>query len=294
MPKASYGQYCPLAYALDILGEPWTLLIVRELLYGPRTYPSLLQDLPGIGAVLLTKRLTHLERVQVIERITTEPRSATEPYELTERGRLLEEVLQGLANWGLPFMSLPSENEVYSPYWSIMELKGRFIAERAAGLSMVFGIQIDEATFHLCIADRELEIKTGRAEDPAFVLKTDPASFILMLRGSLALRDGIQERRITIQGSLAALSRALDVLGMRESRTDLPEQHRRLPYSTAKALRGEEADPTSMLPEAAEAKKQFQLDAPSEDVPAPREAFTQIELYPAKGSDLDEDRSGTI
>lgn len=289
MPKASYGQYCPLAYALDILGAPWTLLIIRELLYGPRTYPSLLQDLPNMGAVLLTKRLNHLERVQVIERITTEPRSATEPYILTARGRLLDNVLQDLANWGLPFMSLPSENEVYSPYWSIMELKGRFIPERAVDLSMVFEVQIDEATFHLHIAHQQLEVTKGPAKDPEFILMTDPASFILLLRGSLALRDGIQERRITINGSLAALSRALDVLGMRDRSPGLSDQQRRLPYSIAQALREEDADLADEIPEAPAIKNQFKLNKLLDHESAPHETYSQIELYPAKKSDTDDD-----
>ncbi len=290
MSKASYGQYCPLAYALDILGEPWTLLIIRELMYEPRTYPSLLQDLPNIGAVLLTKRLTHLERVEVIERITGEPRSANEPYVLTARGRLLEGVLQSLANWGLPFMELPSENEVYSPYWSIMELKGRFLADRAAGLNMVFEIHVDDAVFHLQIANQTLAICVGPANGPEFILKTDPASFILLLRGLLPLREGIQGRRITIEGSLAALSRALDVLGMRDSRPGLPQQQRRLPYSIAQALREEEAaDQTEALPVEQKAQNPLRSEKPPDYKPLPTESYFQIELYPAKRTDSKED-----
>lgn len=284
MSKASYGQYCPLAYALDILGEPWTLLIIRELLYEPRTYPSLLQDLPNIGAVLLTKRLTHLERVGVIERITEEPRSATEPYVLTAQGRLLEGVLQNLANWGLPFMELPSENEVYSPYWSIMELKARFQADRAVDLNMVFEIHVDDAVFHLHIADQTLTIVVGPAVEPAFILKTDPASFILLLRGLLALREGIQDQRITIEGSLAALSRALDVLDMRETRPGLPQQHRRLPYSIAQALREEEA-----TDEIKEMPFEQATEMPPDHKPLPAENYFQIELYPAKHTDSTDD-----
>ena len=122
MSQFSYGQYCPLAHALDTLGERWTLLIIRELMHGPRTYKLLLQNLPDMGAINLSRRLGKLERSGIIEREMQEPRAADEPYRLTKKGAQLEPILVGLASWGLSTFELPSSYEVYSPLWSLLEL----------------------------------------------------------------------------------------------------------------------------------------------------------------------------
>ena len=88
MSKRSYNQYCAVARALDIVGERWTLLIVRELLTGPKRFKDLLEGLPGIGTNLLTGRLKDLEGYGVVHRVTLPPPAASKVYELTELGRI--------------------------------------------------------------------------------------------------------------------------------------------------------------------------------------------------------------
>lgn len=101
MSKRSYDQYCPLARSLDLLGERWTLLIVRDLIAGPRRYTDLRSELDGIASDILTQRLRDLEAAGVVQRRRLPPPAASAVYELTERGRELEPALLGLARFGI-------------------------------------------------------------------------------------------------------------------------------------------------------------------------------------------------
>ncbi len=215
MPKFSYGQYCPIAYALDILGERWTMLVIRELMHGPRTYKSMFQNLPDMGAIKLTRRLNSLERKGVVHRQTTEPRSADELYRLTERGEKLKPILKDLAAWGLESLALPTEQEVYSPLWSLIEFQIMFKPEKADNLNMMFELRVENESFHVVIGNGTLSTHVGPASSPLFIISTDSATFIMILRGHLSLRMAIQQQRVAVDGSLAALSRTLDIFGLR-------------------------------------------------------------------------------
>src|SRR5690606_18555587 len=104
MTTRSYNQYCGLAYALDLVGERWTLLIIRELMAGPRRFTDLFHGLPGISTNLLTERLKNLEQYELIHRRTLPPPAATTVYELTPLGRSLETVLIEMGKWGNQFI----------------------------------------------------------------------------------------------------------------------------------------------------------------------------------------------
>src|SRR5713226_8893328 len=99
--KRSYNQFCPLARSLDILGEGWTLLIIRNLVMGPQRYKDLLDNLPGIGTNLLAARLKELEREGIIHRRKLPPPAGSVVYDLTQLGRGLEETVLALSRWGL-------------------------------------------------------------------------------------------------------------------------------------------------------------------------------------------------
>ena len=114
--KRNYKQLCPIAYTLDIIGERWTLLIVRELLYGERRFSDLLRALHGIGANLLSNRLKELELKELVIRKDLPPPAATHVYGLTEKGMGLKGVLRELALWGLPHVKLPFEKDCYPQY----------------------------------------------------------------------------------------------------------------------------------------------------------------------------------
>jgi DNA-binding HxlR family transcriptional regulator len=124
--KRTYAQFCGIAKALDVIGERWTLLILRDLLLGPRRYGDLLENLPGITTNLLALRLKSLKAAGVIER-REQPRPARgEAYELTSAGQDLEPVLLAMGRWGWRFMQRPSKGDRVYLGWALIALKRRY------------------------------------------------------------------------------------------------------------------------------------------------------------------------
>jgi DNA-binding HxlR family transcriptional regulator len=118
MPRRSYDQYCPIARALDTVGERWALLIVRELLEGPRRYTDLHADLPGVSTDVLAGRLKDMEREGLVTRRRLPPPGAAYVYELTHRGLELRPVLAALAEWGGPALGEPRPTDAIREHWS--------------------------------------------------------------------------------------------------------------------------------------------------------------------------------
>ena len=114
----TYDQYCPIAHALGAVGERWSLLIVRELLHGPRRYTDLAQALPGIGTNILAARLRELESADVLVKRKLPPPTPVTVYELTDQGRGLHPVLHELARWGARSLGPPPEEAAdQNPGW---------------------------------------------------------------------------------------------------------------------------------------------------------------------------------
>src|SRR5436309_7646331 len=120
----SYNQFCAVAKSLDIVGERWTLLIVRELLLrGPSRYTDLRNGLPGIATNLLADRLQELEKAGVVAREDAPPPVATTLFSLTDRGRELASVVYELGRWGLPLMGTQGPDDVFESHWLTMPVK---------------------------------------------------------------------------------------------------------------------------------------------------------------------------
>jgi DNA-binding HxlR family transcriptional regulator len=116
MPKR-YDQYCPVAHALDLVGERWALLVVRELMHGPKRYTDLAGSLPGIGTNILASRLRDLEACGIVAKRRLPPPAASRVYELTEYGRALRTVLRELALWGARSLGPPTSEDELFPGW---------------------------------------------------------------------------------------------------------------------------------------------------------------------------------
>src|SRR3712207_1892188 len=135
MKSRSYNQYCGLAYALDVVGERWTLLIVRELIAGPRRFKDLMDGLPGISTNLLAERLKNLEQQTVIRRRVLPPPAGSTVYELTALGQSLEKTLLELGKWGSQFVPESREGATVLRAGSYaLTLKTFFRPERAQGI----------------------------------------------------------------------------------------------------------------------------------------------------------------
>jgi DNA-binding HxlR family transcriptional regulator len=156
MPRRSYDQYCGLARALDVLGERWTLLIVRNLLLGPQRYSDLLRGVPGITTNLLAKRLQEMEAEGLIER--GEGASDATAYRLTSIGRDLEPAIHALGRWGWRRMGKPTGRDRRSIEWLLVALRGRY----RGNATLSAELEADGARYHIVLRDDRADIGRGR------------------------------------------------------------------------------------------------------------------------------------
>src|SRR5438874_12374204 len=139
-----FDQYCPVAHALTLVGERWSLLIVRELLNGPKRYTDLTNGLPGIGTNILAARLRELEEGGIVQKRRLPPPAASTVYELTEYGSGLNEAMYALARWGARSLGPPGPEEVLYPEWGVNALRALFNADAARGLTETYVLEIDD------------------------------------------------------------------------------------------------------------------------------------------------------
>jgi DNA-binding HxlR family transcriptional regulator len=165
-----YDQYCPVAHALGLVGERWSLLIVRELMHGPRRYTDLAGSLPGIGTNILAARLKELETCGIVSKHRLDPPAASMVYELTPYGLELKSVMRALALWGLRSIGPPTDEDDFAPGWLYDALDTAFAAAAPAG-SFEFRIGREVAG----IVDGMAH--DGRVEQPDVVVEADVQGF---------------------------------------------------------------------------------------------------------------------
>jgi DNA-binding HxlR family transcriptional regulator len=209
----SYDQYCAVAKALDLIGERWTLLILRDLVHlGPRRFSDLRDGLPGIGANLLTQRLRRLEREGLIERRRLPKPGASVVYELTPLGAGLQPAIIELGRWGGNFMAERQAREVFFPTGHISAIRATFRAEDARGVRSTYEFRIDGESFHVEIDDGALTIGLGEAAQPDLVVATDVDTSIALMQRRLAPRDAIRSGAVVTSGSVRDFERCVDLL----------------------------------------------------------------------------------
>jgi len=213
MPRRSYNQYCALAQALDRVGERWTLLLIRQLLTGPKRFKDLLDGLPGIGTNLLAERLKQLEADGLIGRAALPPPAASAVYELTENGRALEPALVALAEWGRQYLGPPRKGYEFHPTWALLAMQANFKPERAAGVSETYEYRVGGQVFHVRIEDGKFEGEQGPAWKPDMVLTASPEDFLALGTGYLDAAKAAASGRVKLEGSLEALKRTVAMFG---------------------------------------------------------------------------------
>jgi DNA-binding HxlR family transcriptional regulator len=161
----SYGQYCPIAHSLGVVGERWTLLVVRELMHGPQRYTDLADHLPGIGTNILALRLKELEAAGIVEKKKLPPPFASTVYELTPSGRQLRPVLHELARFGARLMG-PPPRDALAEGWLVGALD-LALAPLCRGSRIAFRIGDEEASLVDCTA------VPGIVEDYDALVETD-------------------------------------------------------------------------------------------------------------------------
>lgn len=198
----SYGHYCGLARALDVVGDRWNLLIVRQLLMGPARYRELADGLPGIATNLLSDRLRDLETAGVVERQPAATGNAV-VYALTPWGSELRDPINGLIRWSAPLMVRGPGDDPFLPEWLAVALPALLNPQTAAGASPTIGLGIDDQLFRLQVSDEGLEVARHDGSPLDAVLRAEPMYILGMAAGMLGL-DDIRDA-VEIQGDEAAL-----------------------------------------------------------------------------------------
>jgi DNA-binding HxlR family transcriptional regulator/putative sterol carrier protein len=196
--RRTYGQHCGLAVALDLLGERWTLLVVRELLSGPRRFTDLLDGLPGVGTALLTRRLRDLEQAGVVERVRLQRPATGTAYALTADGRSLEPVVLGLAAWGSARLGAPSPVRAFRPRWALLGMRTRFDATAAEGVELTYELRVDDDTMTVEVADGRLRVLDGAPHRPDVVVEADPDTFLAVAADPAVAGEALQEGRLRL------------------------------------------------------------------------------------------------
>jgi DNA-binding HxlR family transcriptional regulator len=214
MKSRSYNQHCGIAYALDIVGERWTLLIIRELMAGPRRFKDLLDGLPDISTNLLSDRLKHLDQQGLIHRRTLAPPAGSTVYELTALGRALEKTLLELGRWGSQFVPPSIEGGVLRLGSYALTLKTFFRPEQAQGVNETYALHVGNEVLQVQITAGEIHVQQGETRKADAVFHTDMPSYLGLLRGQIHPDAAIAAGLVRIEGDTGAFCRFLNICGM--------------------------------------------------------------------------------
>jgi len=207
MARHRYQQYCALARTLDVAGDRWTLLIVRELTPGPRRFTDLLDGLPGVSRNLLTERLRALERAGIIARHELPPPAARRVYELTGDGRDLAVAMAPLIAWGARRLGERKPGESFRARWPAVAMAGLADREAARGVSESYQYVVGDSAFHFTVDDGSIQLHDGRAEDPAVTLTTDADTWADIMAGRTTESSAASTGALTVAGDRQAAKR---------------------------------------------------------------------------------------
>jgi DNA-binding HxlR family transcriptional regulator/putative sterol carrier protein len=223
MENRSYGQPCPVARGLDVVGERWTLLVVRELLLGPKRFKDLLAELPAMGTNRLSDRLKSLEQDGVIEKRTLPPPGEARVYALTDEGERLRPLVICLAAWGI---NRPLDERIDPrngrPATLALVLCGLAPAEITRGVRESYEFRIADRSFHVLIDDGEATPRSGPAPLAADVtVECDLPTLLKLVSGQITPARAHREGHARIHGSTAAIRRAFKILSTKHLTSDL-------------------------------------------------------------------------
>jgi DNA-binding HxlR family transcriptional regulator/putative sterol carrier protein len=209
--RRSYRQLCGLASALDVVGERWTMLVIRDLVLGPRRYSELLDGLPGIGEGLLAQRLRHLEGEGLVRRTFSASVGAV-VYELTDDGEDLWKALVPLARWGLQRVGNVADAGTVKADHLALSLRTRFDASRSAGLHEQYELRIDDEPYTVTADDGTVTVMRGAAPDAAVHATLDLDTMLEIGMGTLSIAQAREAGRTKVVGKKDAVERYTKLL----------------------------------------------------------------------------------
>jgi DNA-binding HxlR family transcriptional regulator/putative sterol carrier protein len=204
----TYDDGCAAAHALDLVGERWALLVVRELLLGPKRFTDLRSGLPHASPNVLAQRLRDLEAAGVVRRGKLPPPAASKIYELTEWGRDLEPVIIALGRWGVRSPTKPPDAELGVDSL-ILSFRTMFDPDQAEGFDASFEFRLGEDRFRAEVAEGRLEIERGTAAQPDATVETDAGTLAGLVYDDLELDDIVSSGDLRIKGDRAMVERFL-------------------------------------------------------------------------------------
>jgi DNA-binding HxlR family transcriptional regulator len=206
----TYEQYCPVARALEIVGERWTLLVARELMLGPRRFTDLMDGLPGISPNVLASRLKDLESAGLVSKRTLPPPAASSVYELTNQALGLARVLAAMADWGMTMLGRPRKGDEVRGEWTVL---GIAVTTPVPDLDdATYELHVDGDVLYVAVRDGRLQPGHGPATDPAAVITVRATTLADLALGRLDLDAALARGRIMLAGDQAAARRLLEAL----------------------------------------------------------------------------------
>lgn len=217
--RRSYDQYCAVARGLDVIGERWTLLIVRDLLLGPKRYKDLLEGLPGIGTNLLANRLHEMEKVGLVERAVLPPPAGSAVYQLTDSGRALEPTMVALGRWGARYLpGGPRKTDVLVPRAYFVAMRASFKPEAAAGLKATYELRIgDLGVFEVTVDNDRCTTAERQATSPDAVMTMDVETLNALMFQLLSPSDALNSGRVEVKGDPKALERFIKIFALHKA-----------------------------------------------------------------------------
>jgi DNA-binding HxlR family transcriptional regulator len=202
----TYGDGCAIAHGLDLIGERWALLVIRELVLGPKRFTDLKRGLPNASPNVISDRLRELERAGIVERDTLPPPAGARVYTLTGWGRELEPIVMAVGRWAARSPSSVPSGPIGTDSIALA-LRDRFDAAAADGLRARYELRLGGDRFRLTVADDQFEVARRDADRPDATIETDPGTFAAVLWDDRSLGDAQRAGELRIDGDASAVAR---------------------------------------------------------------------------------------
>jgi DNA-binding HxlR family transcriptional regulator len=200
MSARHYGQFCGVTRALEIVGERWALLIIRDLLVSPKRFTDLRHGLPRIPTNILSTRLKELEEAGVVRRRVLPRPSGAVVYELTEYGQELDEIVMALGRWGARRLGEPGPEDIITEDSMVMAMRSTFHPEAAVGRNARYQLNLGEVAIHIDIDNGNLEVGRGVGPDRDIVIEAGSAIKALMA-GEITPDEALADGSVTVTGN---------------------------------------------------------------------------------------------
>jgi DNA-binding HxlR family transcriptional regulator len=210
MKTRGYGQYCGFARALEVVGERWSMLVIRDLLVGPKRFTDLHRGLPGIPTNILTSRLKELEEAGIVRRRALARPERAIVYELTEYGAELEDVVIGLGRWGAKQLGDPRPDEVVTVDSMITAFRTTYQPKAAKGVHTSFELRMGDIVLHIKVDDGRIQVGAGPLADAQLKIEAGPAVKALLNR-EMTPAEAIKSGAVGLTGNKKLLSTFVDL-----------------------------------------------------------------------------------